>query len=189
MICKYCELIHSKVESYPLREATRGLSSDFPRCEWHWRFVCDICGKPRHFNGITWCEKTGRFICILCGVDHRLFKRKFWNWKTFYAIGCEDCNERHPALDRLEFKGEHPWQLHPEMLRTHVGLSTEHENKQYVRRFLSQEASLTEKDIARAWDERARARICCRNKCALFRTYRTIPPSSKSLDYSLIRTR
>ncbi len=152
MICKYCELIHSTDESYPLREATRDLNSDVPRCEWHWRFVCGVCGKSRHFNGITWCEKARRFICIHCGVDHRLVKGDFWNWKTFYAIGCRDCGERHPALDRLEFQVQHPWQLHSEMLKERIGLSAEQENKKYVHRFLPQGAVVSEEEVGKAWD-------------------------------------
>ncbi|KPV64675.1 MAG: hypothetical protein AOA65_0891 [Candidatus Bathyarchaeota archaeon BA1] len=120
MICKYCQLIHSINEHYPLRVATLNLNSDYPRCEWHWRFVCSICGRPRHFNGITWCEKTRTFICLSCGRDHRVVRRGFWNWEYYYVIGCETCGKRHPALDRLEFLGKHPWQLHLGMLKNRV---------------------------------------------------------------------
>lgn len=154
MICKYCQLIHSVDGKYPLREATRDLNSDFPRCEWHWRFVCGACGKPRHFNGVTWCERTRKFICLHCGTDHRLLNGDFWIWRTYYAIGCHDCDERHPALDRLEFQGEHPWQLHSEMLMKRVGLSPENEvqivpHSTYVP---AEENPVTEEQIAEAWD-------------------------------------
>ena len=157
MICRYCELIHSKDEAYPLREATRDLNSDFPRCDWHWRYVCDICGKPRHFNGTTWCEKAEKFICINCGRDHRFPKGEFWNWNAYYAIGCPHCDERHPALDRLEFQGEHPWQLHPEMLRKSVGLSDENDTKSYgvIRRFLPEGEVVSDELVGKAWDRGA----------------------------------
>ncbi len=153
MTCKYCELIHIFDESYPLRKATRDISSDFPRCEWHWRFVCDVCGKPRHFNGITWCEETRQFICLLCGMDHRFVEGSFWKWDRFYVIGCGKCDRRHPALDRLEFQGEHPWQLHPEMLKESTGLSPERAIRQPVSHFLSQDVPVSEKGIADAWNK------------------------------------
>jgi len=140
-----------------LREATRDLNSDFPRCNWHWRYVCDICGKPCHFNGITWCEKAKKFLCIKCGKsgarEHRLLKGEFWNWNTYYAIKCPYCNEWHPTLDRLEFQGEHPWQLHPEMLSKNMGLSAERENNgPVIRRFLSGDSVISDDMVGEAWD-------------------------------------
>jgi ubiquinone/menaquinone biosynthesis C-methylase UbiE len=157
MICRYCELIHSKDQSYPLREATRDLDSDFPRCDWHWRYVCDICGKPRHFNGTTWCEKAEKFICISCGPDHRFPEGEFWKWDAYYAIGCPYCDVRHPALDRLEFEGQHPWQLHPEMLRRRVGLSDENDTRSYsvTRRFLPEGDAVSDEMVGEAWDRGA----------------------------------
>ena len=157
MICRYCELIHSTDESHPLRKATRDLNSDFPRCNWHWRYVCDVCGRPRHSNGVTWCEESGEFICIGCGKDHRLRKGEFWGWDTYYVIGCPHCDERHPTLDRLEFQRDHPWQLHPEMLRQSIGLSDERDTGKYavVRRFLSPSDVVTDEVVGKAWDRGA----------------------------------
>jgi len=158
MICKYCELIHSRDESYPLREATKDLKSDFPRCDWHWRYVCDVCGQPCHFNGVTWCETVRKFVCIKCDKrdarEHRLLKRKFWDWNTYYAIKCPYCNEWHATLDRLEYQGEHPWQSHPEMSRTKTGLSAETENKDaVVRNFFSEDSVISDEMIGEAWDK------------------------------------
>jgi len=157
MICKYCELIHSRDESYPLREARRDLNSDFPRCDWHWRYVCNICGKPSHFNGVTWCEKTKKFVCLGCSRtrarDHRLLKGEFWNWDTYYVMGCPYCGERHAALDRLEFQGKHPWQLHPEMPSKRIGLSDEKEcTRPLIRNFLSEDNIITDEMVGEAWD-------------------------------------
>ena len=154
MICRYCDSIHSEDESYPLRKATRDQESDFPRCDWHWRYVCDICGRPRHFNGITWCEESKKFVCIRCGVDHRLLEGDFWNWSSYYAVGCPYCGERHLALDRLEFQGEHPWQLHPEMLRKLTGLSEEKDSYRYAeeRRFLPEGEFVSDETDGEAWD-------------------------------------
>ncbi|MEM2935806.1 MAG: hypothetical protein QW231_01350 [Candidatus Bathyarchaeia archaeon] len=118
------------------------------------RFVSSVCGKARHFNGTTWCEKTRMYLCLHCGTDHRLLNGDFWNWKTYYAIGCPDCGERHPALDRLEFQGEHPWQLHPKMLKKREGLSPEKElQKVYPTHVSAEEHPVTEEQIAEAWDK------------------------------------
>lgn len=156
MICKYCELIHTFDDNYPLREATRDVASDYPRCDWHWRFICNMCGKPRHFNGTTWCEKTKRFICLSCAKSHKVAHRKFWNWALYYTIECENCRKYHPALDYLEFSGKHPWQQHPDMQRRRESLDPEAklpENKSvYVP---LKKAAVGEKQISQAWDKLA----------------------------------
>lgn len=158
MICKYCELIHSEDQSYPLREATRDLNNDFPRCDWHWRYVCDVCGKPSHFNGITWCEASKKYVCLRCARTHarghRLLKGRFRIWDTYYVIGCIYCDEGHPALDRLEFEEKHPWQLHPQMVEEKRGLSEEKDTSKHrvVRKFFSEDHIVTDEKVGEAWD-------------------------------------
>jgi len=158
MICKYCELIHSKDQSYPLREATRDLGGDFPRCEWHWRYICDACGKSTHFNGVAWCESAKEFVCLTCARTrarrHRLLKGGFWIWETYYALGCPYCNDLHPALDRLEFQGEHPWQLNPQMLNERRGLSEEKDTSRHgeAQRFFPEDHVVTDQMVGQAWD-------------------------------------
>lgn len=152
--CRYCETISQCDSNYPIRKATHDLNTDYPRCDWHWRFVCDICGKPRHFNGITWCSKTKEFICISCAVDHRLKKGKFWDWDYYYVLGCQHCKKRHPASDRLEFEGKHPWQVSAKLRGERFGLSPE---KDYLPAILSQvvpieENTITDEQIASEWD-------------------------------------
>ena len=155
MNCRYCEIIHSFDADYPMRRATRDNKGGFPRCDWHWRFICSFCGKPRHFNGITWCEETQNFTCISCARSHRLDRREFWNWKYYYTIECAKCSERHPALDYLEFLGKHPWQLHPALRKRSEGLDPETEpQKLWVSEFVPlKKAAVTEEDISRAWDK------------------------------------
>lgn len=161
MICKYCELIHSVDSEYPLREASRDLDSDFPRCDLHWRYVCDDCGKPTHFNGVSWCESSRRFVCLRCArtnlQGHRLQKGQFWIWDTYYAIGCIHCGDVHPALDRLEFSRKHPWQLHPQMLEERIGSSEEKDTSVHreVRRILSETHVVTDEMVGQAWDKGA----------------------------------
>lgn len=154
MICKYCQIIHSFDGSYPLREATRDVKSDFPRCDWHWRFVCGVCGRPRHFNGITWCETARRFICISCADSHRALRHKFWRWKYYYAIECDACGKRHPALDYLEFLGEHPWQLHSHMQKRREGLNCETKIQKSESVFIPlMKADINDQQISKAWDK------------------------------------
>lgn len=156
MICRYCQIIHSFDESYPLREATREVEGDYPRCDWHWRYLCSICGRPKHFNGMTWCEKTRRFICLSCAESHRIVRGKFWNWKDYYAIACDVCTERHPALDYLEFIGQHPWQLHPDMLTKQKGLDNETKLPGPTSSYKPfRKDVITEEQISQAWDNLA----------------------------------
>ena len=161
MICEHCELIHSKDESYPLRVATRDVDSGFPRCDWHWRYVCDACGKPTHFNGITWCETAKEFVCLTCSRTHaqrnRLARDEFWVWDTYYAIECFHCGEWHPALDRQEYEGNHPWQLHARMLKEERGLSPETDTAGHgvASRILPGDRPITDEMVGEAWDRGA----------------------------------
>ena len=146
-------MIYSTDIEYQLQVGTRDLGSDFPRCEWHWRFICDICGKPRHFNGVSWCEEAKKFICLGCGVEHRLMGEAFWKWDFYYSIRCPFCYDWYPALDRLEYLGKHSWQLHSEMLKSKTGLSTETKyTGSVVSRYLSKNSVIREKTVGEAWD-------------------------------------
>ena len=152
MICEYCRLIHGFDEGYPLREASRDVNSNFSRCDWHWRFVCSICGRPRHFSGVTWCEKTRRFICWSCAKRYKVVHRDFWIWKYYYAIWCDVCCEFHPALDYLEFLGEHPWQLHPDMRKGREGLDRSMELPKIEFTSIPM-GEIDEGEISSAWDK------------------------------------
>lgn len=153
MICRYCQQIHAIDGAYPLRKATRDTEGNYPRCDWHWRYVCSICGRSRHFNGMAWCERTHNFICISCAKSHRLVQRTFWKWRTHYAVKCETCEGYHPTLDLLESHGRHPWQLHRGMQKKRTGLSRElalpKDSSIYVP---MSKAEISEKKTAEAWD-------------------------------------
>ena len=139
-----------------MREATRDVNSDYPRCDWHWRFVCSVCGRPRHFNGMSWCEETHKFICISCVKSHKIVRRKFWKWKLYYTLKCDVCDEYHPALDYLEFLGEHPWQLHPNMQERHEGLDPETTLEVAESIYVPlKKGVVSEEQIEQAWDKLA----------------------------------
>lgn len=156
MICRYCQTIHSFDGDYELHEASRDINGEYPRCNWHWRFVCNICGRPKHFNGIAWCERTRSFICLSCTKRHKFVRRKFWRWRGYYAIECDVCGEYHPALDYLEFLGKHPWQLHPTMQKKRTGLDPESELPQPTSFSIPlEQTEITDGQIAEAWDRLA----------------------------------
>jgi SAM-dependent methyltransferase len=108
--CTYCKIIRDTDATYTVRRAHWDLESNFPRCSWHWQFVCAQCGRPVSFHGVAWCEKVQEFFCIRCAPRHRKKTTKFWAWKYYYQLWCNNCAHYHPALDYYEFKGKHPWQ-------------------------------------------------------------------------------
>jgi hypothetical protein len=115
--------------------------------------VCSVCGRSRHFNGITWCEKTQRFVCISYAKSHRTLRRKFWKWKYYYAIECDACGKRHSALDYLEFLGKHPWQLRSYMQKQREGLDHETKIQRTESVFVPlMDADINDKQISKAWD-------------------------------------
>ncbi|MFQ6078163.1 MAG: class I SAM-dependent methyltransferase [Thermodesulfobacteriota bacterium] len=157
--CKYCEIMHQYDSTYPVREAKFDLESDFPRCEWHWRFVCSVCGKSHHFNGTTWCGETGKFLCFGCAKDHKVVPSPFWAWDYHYEIGCPFCNGQHAALDRLEYEGRHPWQLDSAMENQCEGLSKEAKlvpGFMWERVVSEKEDTVTDEEIALQWNNIAR---------------------------------
>lgn len=125
--CQYCEEIRLAEPRYRGRPAKHDLDSSFPRCDIHWRFVCDTCGRSHHFNGIAWCPTSGTFLCIKCARRHRAERRPFWRWTYHYSLTCPTCGRDHAALDRLEFEKKHPWQRNATLARRKGGLSPEKE--------------------------------------------------------------
>ena len=109
--CRYCQQFHQHDPTYPRRRARHNLDTDDPRCHRHWRYVCDLCGQPSHFNGLTWCPETGKFTCLHCASGYRQVNEPFWGWDYYWDIACPHCGTSHPALDRLEYEGRHPWQV------------------------------------------------------------------------------
>jgi len=130
--CEYCKIIHKKAPAYRVRRAAWDLQSDFPRCSWHWQFICDDCDRAVSFNGMAWCPKTERYYCICCAPTHKKVKRSFWAWDYYYALWCKDCKRYHPVLDWLEHINRHPWQLDEKAPRALRGLNKNKYLKPYV---------------------------------------------------------
>ena len=125
--CRYCEEIHLVDLRYRLKPARHDVDSSFPRCDIHWRFVCDSCGRSHHFNGVAWCPNGRQFFCIASARRHRAVRKPFWRWKYYYALGCPTCGRDQAAFDRLEYERKHPWQRSAALARAKRGLSPEEE--------------------------------------------------------------
>ncbi|MFQ5871871.1 MAG: class I SAM-dependent methyltransferase [Candidatus Geothermarchaeales archaeon] len=123
----------------------------------HWRFVCEVCGRPRHFNGVSWCPEEGAFLCVYCASSFRAVREAFWAWDYYYSLECVFCEESHAALDRLEFEHRHPWLLNPEMVQRLVGLSQDKgiEGDLSLESLSLAEHPISEDEISRQWDESA----------------------------------
>ncbi|MBU0491349.1 MAG: class I SAM-dependent methyltransferase [Chloroflexi bacterium] len=161
--CRYCTAIHAHDPAYSIRPATHNCDTDYPRCDWHWRYVCDACGQPRHFNGVTWCPTCGRHTCVECSPHRRVddareaWAREAWGWGYYWAVQCPACGEYHPALDRLEYEGRHPWQVDPAAEAARRGLSAEVNRADNVpSTFIPlDQDDLTDADIDRVWSDMA----------------------------------
>ncbi len=125
--CRYCEEIRLADTRYRVKPAKHDMDSSFPRCDFHWRFVCDTCGRSHHFNGLAWCPTDRTFYCIKCAPKQRAAWKGFWRWKYYYALTCPTCGRENAALDRLEHERKHPWQRNPAMARAKRGLSPQEE--------------------------------------------------------------
>jgi SAM-dependent methyltransferase len=116
MNCYYCDWIARAEPAYAPRDAEFDRDSEAPRCAWHWRFVCDHCGEAGHFMARFFCPRSGRLLCREAGevaIEYGACR----GWEYWWALGCPDCGERHPSLDRAEALGAHPWQVAPAAAR------------------------------------------------------------------------
>ncbi len=151
--CRYCDIISRRDKAYHVRHADHALNSSHPRCDFHWRFDCSVCGTPRHFHAVAFCPQAEKFYCLDCAAEYRAPREDFWDWSYYYRLRCPWCDEWHAALDYLEHAGEHPWQLKPEWLREKVGMS----RKEQIpppwdfKTWPAEEVS--DEDIKRSWND------------------------------------
>ena len=104
---------------------------------------------------MTWCEAIRGFVCVRCAKNHKIVRRKFWNWQNYYALKCGFCGKYHPALDYLEYAGKHPWQLHPEMRKKREGLDPSTELKPIPDEYVPFKDVVSEGQISQAWSRLA----------------------------------
>lgn len=153
--CRYCEQVHLADPRYRVKPARHDLDSSYPRCDVHWRFVCDKCGRSHHFNGVAWCTPAKKFVCIECATRQRAVRKSFWRWSYYYGLGCPFCGKEHAALDRLEYERRHPWQRSPAAARARRGLSPDKEIvPPWSHRILPEEDAdeITDARISSQWD-------------------------------------
>ena len=155
--CRYCRMIEKTDPRYRIRRAKWDLGSEFPRCAWHWQFVCDRCGRRISFHGVAWCEYSEEFFCIRCALRHRKTLSSFWAWDYYYELWCRNCARHHPALDWLEFTGNHPWQRSKSAARALKGLSRRRKMELWgwVRWAAQELQSPSLRQVERAWDSAA----------------------------------
>jgi len=155
--CKYCEIIRENDENYKIRKAGKDLNSNFPRCTWHWQFVCDICKRSLSFHAMTWCDRTEKYLCIKCASHHRKVKKRFWAWKYYYSLWCDRCKRFHAALDFLEHQGTHPWQRDASTRQKRHGLNPKKVLKPwgFVRWASGKYAQPTQSEVQKRWDQGA----------------------------------
>src|SRR2546427_5214790 len=151
--CRYCSVIHERDSTYRVRTARHALDSSYPRCDLHWRFVCEVCGKARHFNGVSFCRAKGAFFCLACAAQHPGDSRRFWAWTYAYRLKCPWREESHPTLDRLEYEGRHPWQLRAAWARERRGMSPSEEIPERWAFRVARMAGITDRAVRKGWDD------------------------------------
>ncbi len=152
MNCYYCDQIAAVDLAYSRREAEFDTGSEAPRCAWHWRFVCDHCGKPGHFMSRFYCPTRQRLLCRDSGpVEPQ--QGSFWAWENWWVLTCPDCGERYDSLDYAEFAGRHPWQVEAGAAEPLRWLSSERHLIRYPVKRLPRlpSESLTDADIDATW--------------------------------------
>jgi len=154
-VCLYCRTIRSHRRGYPVRAATRALRTSVPRCDLHWRFVCAVCGRSRHFNGMSFCDGESKFFCIGCAPEHRVSRRRFWSWAYSYRLRCPWRTEAHAGLDRLEFEGRHPWQVRPSWSRRRTGLDSQRAVAPRWSFRIVPSDRIRDADVRKGWDRAA----------------------------------
>ena len=108
--CFYCSEYAKIANDYTQNFASQDIDTFTPRCNLHYQYKCDLCGKSTHFNGIAWCPECKVFTCLRCS-EEQMVKKEFLIYDYYYVIPCHKCNKSNPALDFAEFEGIHPYQI------------------------------------------------------------------------------
>jgi len=65
----------------------------------------------------------------------------------------QSLGKHHPALDYLESRGKHPWQLNPDMAKQKMGLDSATEYRQIPADYVPLREAVSEAQISQAWDK------------------------------------
>lgn len=149
--CRYCIFIASHQQGYQVREG-RHTPESFPRCDLHWRFLCSECKAPHHFHGVAFCPTEDTFFCIHCAAEHKTPRDGFWGWGYYYRLKCPWHDDWHPALDRLEYEGAHPWQQEERWARELRGMSASEEISPLWSFSVQPAETVGDEDVRRGWD-------------------------------------
>src|SRR2546427_235107 len=149
----YCDQIRERDPAYRPRRATHALGSPFPRCDYHWRFVCDCCARPRIFHGIAYCPRRDAMVCVECSPAERAVRRRFWAWSYYFSLRCPWHTGFHPALDRLEHEGRHPWQLRPGDFRRRRWMSPSDEIPLRWTTRVGPTSRVSDATVRKGWDD------------------------------------
>lgn len=152
-LCRYCLRIRAHDRRHRARRATHAQASGFPRCDFHWRFVCDVCGEARIFHALAYCPRTDKTICVDCSPEQRTVHRPFWGWSYYYSFRCRWHAGFHPGLDRLEREGRHPWQLRVSDLRRQRWMSRSEVLPDRWTSRVGPIARVSDATVRRGWDE------------------------------------
>lgn len=140
---------------YRPRGATHARGSSFPRCDYHWRFVCDRCARPRIFHGVAYCPQRDSVVCVDCSPEQRTVRRGFWGWSYYFSFRCPWHAGFHPALDRLEYEGRHPWQTRPADYRRRRWMSRSEEIPERWTAHVGPASRVSDAAVRKGWDDAA----------------------------------
>ena len=150
--CFYCRHIRAHASGYRFRPARHAIGSMWPRCDWHWRFQCDLCGHARNFQGIAYCAHEQRYFCLDCSPEQRAQQGAFWGWPYYLRLRCPWRSETHGCLDRLEYDGRHPWQTDLDARRDKRGMSPAREIQERWSLRVEPVEKVTERVSRESWD-------------------------------------
>src|SRR3989449_2856462 len=153
--CFYCRHIRAHASGYRFRPARHAIGSRWPRCDWHWRFECDLCGDARNFQGIAYCAHEQRYFCLDCSPDQRAQRGTFWGWPYHFRLRCPWRSESHGCLDRLEYDGRHPWQPDLSARRQKRGMSPARGIEERWSLRVEPMGKVTERVSRKSWDASA----------------------------------
>src|SRR5207237_9310053 len=97
--------IHSVDAGYAVQPAAYDQDSETPRCHRHWRFVCELCLRPFHYQAMSLCADEGATFCERCALRSRVVEKAFWYSTYTWERQCPLCAAWHYALDFAEHEG------------------------------------------------------------------------------------